>query len=109
MERYETRLTGSSDPVEGSETESGTEGGDFRETSLTENSRRVVGDDVDTTELLHEHDDTGCEGSTTVTRDGEEFDDSEATGSDVGLLLEKSVNHEEITSGLKLGVTETAE
>jgi len=58
---------------------------------------------------LHEHDDTGCEGSATITGNGEEFDDSETTGSDVGLLLEKSVDHEKITSSLELGVTETAE
>jgi hypothetical protein len=59
--------------------------------------------------LLHEHNDTGGESGATVTGDGEKFDDSETTSCDVCLFLEKSVDHEEITSRLKLGVTKTAE
>jgi hypothetical protein len=70
----------------------------------------------------------GSDGGTAVTSDGEELNEGCLTGREVGLsrresgekrrerrtgkahlLLEKSVDEEEIAGGLELGVTETAE
>lgn len=58
--------------------------------------------------LTHEHDNTGSEGSATVTSDGEKLDNSGSTGGDGSLFLQESVDHEEVASGLKLGMTKTA-
>lgn len=69
----------------------------------------LLTDDVDTAELLHEHDNTGSEGSTTVARDGEEFEDRGTTSRNVGLFLEERIDHEEIAGGLELGVSETTQ
>lgn len=68
-----------------------------------------AGKQTSQTLLTHEHDDTRGESSPPVASDSEELDDGGSTGRDGGLLLEKSVDHEEIASGLKLGVTKAAE
>lgn len=60
---------------------------------MFEDSRGVVGDNVDAAELLHEHDDERAEGGATIARDGEEFEDAKpAGGLDFLLGLEQCVD-----------------
>lgn len=68
------------------------EGTGDAETGLSEDLCRVVCNDVDTAELLHEHDDEGREGGTAITRNGEKLDVSVVRAVKCFLGLEQYVN-----------------
>ena len=95
--------------LECAETESGTERRNLAKAGLTEDGRAVVRDNVDAAELLHEHDDAGCQCGATVAGDGEELDEGRPAARDGGFFLAENVDEEEITRGLESGVAETAE
>jgi hypothetical protein len=58
------------------EAERSYQGSSLRSSTFLEDSRRVEGDDVDTAHLLSYHHDEGCQGGTTNTRNGEEFEEA---------------------------------
>lgn len=101
-----TRHTGiqgrsSKDPVHQSGTHSYEQGSSTAKPSLKEDSCRVIGDDVDTTKLLHEHDKARSLSSASVPRDSEELQEEVATFLNVRLGFQESVRVEHITSSLE--------
>lgn len=58
---------------------------------------------------MHEHHYLGCNHGTTVPADGEHLRDLLETPSHTGLILEEYVHVEQVTGGLGLATTETAE
>lgn len=77
--------------------------GDYRKDSS------VFTDNVDTTELLHEHEDERCKGGASVAGNTEHLEDVNATALDLLVLHEKYMGIVQVTGGLDLVVTETAE
>lgn len=69
----------------------------------------VIGNDVDTTELLHEHDEEGRLRGTTIALDGEEFLE-QILALTFGLLdFEKLVSVVHVACGLDLVLSQAAE
>ena len=89
------------EPVHQSGTHSDEQRSGTTEPSLQEDSGGVIGDNVNTAELLHEHDETRGLGSAPVSWDAEELQDEVATFLNIRFGLEKSVHVEHITSGLE--------
>lgn len=84
------------DEVDRAEADGSCKSLDVAEAGLGEDGRGVVGDDVDTAELLHEHDDVGGESSAAVTGYGEELEEASeevpALGDDFLLGFEQDVD-----------------
>lgn len=84
----------------------------FRSTSLSEDSRRVKGDNVDTTHLLTNHNDERGESCSTKTGNGEELSDSRQVVTltdDCCFNLELAIDKVKITSGKKIVLAKSAE
>ena len=80
------------DPIEHAEAPRRDQGLQVVESGLAEDGGRVVSDDVDAAELLHEHDDEGAEGGAAVTGDGEQLEETVAAFEGLGLSLELYVD-----------------
>ena len=89
------------EPVHQSGTHSDEQGSGTSEPSLQEDSGGVIGDNIDTAKLLHEHDETGGLGGTPVSRDAEEFQDEVAAFLNIRFGFEESVHVEYIPSSLE--------
>ncbi len=74
------------------ETEGGKECSGDAEAGLSKDLGRIVRNNVDATELLHEHNDEGRKGSTPIARHGEELDISIVSAVKRFLSLEEYVN-----------------
>ena len=68
------------------------EGADSREAGSQENLRRIVGNDIDTAELLHEHDNPRSKSSSAITGNREQFQITVATPHDARFGLEQDMN-----------------
>ena len=68
------------------------EGADSREAGSQENLRRIVGNDIDTAELLHEHDNPRSKSSSAITGNREQFQITVATPHDARFGLEQDMD-----------------
>jgi hypothetical protein len=66
-----------------------------------------TGNDVDTTELLAEHNDERSERGTRVARNCKQLEDLETTPLNLLLLVEQHADHEEVTRGLDFVVSKS--
>ena len=77
---------------------------------LTEDSRAEESDDIDTAQLLRNHDHERRQCCAANTRDGEELDELTeivALSHDIGFNLELGMDVVQVASGLELSVTES--
>lgn len=98
-------------PVDDTETQRRTQGTDFGQFGLKEDLRRVVRNDVDTTELLHEHCYLGRNHGVAVAADREQLLEAVALADALGhfLGIEQGAHVEEVSRGLDLLVSQLAE
>lgn len=102
----------SKDPVQNSSAHRCQKGGLNRVTGGSEDRRRIVGNDVHSAELLHEHDDPARKGRTGITRDGKELHEhceEVLPLVDLPLELDIHVGIVEISGSLQIGPSEGPE
>lgn len=95
-------------PVDDAGAEGGEESLLVAEAALDEDLGAVVRDDVNTAELLHEHDEEGGLGGTTVAGDGEELGGAGPGGLGLDFFLEHeaNVNVVQVAGGHEAGLAE---
>lgn len=92
---------GSKDPIDQSGAHSYEQGSGTAKPSLEEDRRRVIGDDVDTTKLLHEHYKTRSLGGAPVSWDSEQLQKEVAALLNIRLGFQQRVRIEHIACGLE--------
>lgn len=97
--------------VEGTKAKRAAQSLDLREVGVQEDLRRVVRNDIDTTELLHEHGDLRGDHGVAVAADKEDLLEPALLDGRPGFILglDSYVHIEEITGGLELVVAHSAD
>ena len=92
---------GSEDPVHQPSAHSHKQSGRTAESSLEEDCRRVIGDNVDATKLLHKHHKAGTLDGAPVSRHSKELQEEIAAFLNINFSFYECVHVEHIASGLE--------